>query len=94
MKFILGFVFLSLMTTIVMAAEMSSGAKALGVGKYLLAHGVEILGMLSGIFAGLLSLALLIPGDQPDKFLLKAVGLINKVSNGSKKLEDLFKDKK
>lgn len=47
---------------------------------YITTHFQEILAALGGLLSSLLVIAMLIPGDQPDKFLQSAVDFIVKFS--------------
>lgn len=50
------------------------------IGKFLVEHYQEIIAAIVGLFTAALAIALLIPGDQPDKFLQSAVDFIKKFS--------------
>lgn len=52
----------------------------IGLVQYIMAHYLEIVGAISLAISGLLALAIMIPGEQPDKFLQSIVDLIGKVS--------------
>lgn len=47
---------------------------------FIVAHGLEILGACMLILSGVLGIALVIPGDQPDKFLQGAIDFLKKFS--------------
>lgn len=68
--------------------------KVLELGRLVWEQGPAVLGSLVAIFGGLLAIAVVIPGEQPDKFLGKALELLNKLSRGASKIKISFGDKK
>lgn len=48
---------------------------------FLIAHGLQILGAVTLILSGLLAIALIIPGDQPDNFLQGVLDFLKKFSS-------------
>ena len=77
------------------AAELpGSMSKVMGYASFIWKHGVEILGAVGMVFTGLLAIAVVIPGEQPDKFLAKSLELINKLSRGAGKVKVSFDKKK
>jgi hypothetical protein len=54
--------------------------KVLEVGKWLLANWDVLLASIIGLFSASLALAMIIPGDQPDKFLQGALDFLMKFS--------------
>lgn len=53
---------------------------AIEVGKWLLAHWQEVLLAVQGILTAVIALALIIPGDEPEKTLKKIVDVLTKLS--------------
>ena len=54
--------------------------KLLEIGKWILANYETILGNVSVILAAVIAISLLIPGEQPEKFLQKVLDFIKKFS--------------
>jgi hypothetical protein len=54
--------------------------KVLEIGKWLLANWDVLLASIIGLFSASLALAMIIPGDQPDKFLQGALDFLTKFS--------------
>ena len=48
--------------------------------KFVAEHGLEIVAGVAGLSAALLVIALIIPGEQPDKFLQGVVDFLSKFS--------------
>jgi hypothetical protein len=47
---------------------------------WLMAHGLDVVGALVLLCNAIIAIAVLIPGDQPEKFLQGAVDLLSKIS--------------
>lgn len=54
--------------------------KVLEIGKWLLANYSILITALVGLVSAALAVAMIIPGDQPDKFLQKCVDFLSKFS--------------
>lgn len=61
--------------------------KALEIAKFIIQHGPEIVSAIVAVLSGVIAIALLIPGEQPEKALKKVVALLEKVSAKPKKEE-------
>lgn len=48
--------------------------------KWLMTHGTEIVGAITTLLSGLIAISLLIPGEQPEKFLQSIVDWLSKIS--------------
>ena len=59
--------------------------KLILIGQFFWENGAGILVSASLILGGLLGIAMLIPGEQPDKFLKAVLGVIEKLSIKKKK---------
>lgn len=68
--------------------------QVMAVLNFLWAHSLEIIAALIAVFSGLVTIAVLIPGNQPDAFLAKCLELLNKVSSGAEKIKITFDPKK
>ena len=61
--------------------------KVLEIGQFLVAHGPECVSALVAILSGIIGIAMLVPGEQPEKALKKVVGVLEKFSAKPKKEE-------
>jgi hypothetical protein len=52
----------------------------IGIGKFVMDHGNEILVAVEGMLMGVIGICLLIPGDQPEKALQAIVDFLKKFS--------------
>lgn len=59
-------------------------SKVLAVVQNLLAHGPEYVFLLNGVLMAVIALCLVIPGEQPEKSLQKAVDFLSKFSRKPK----------
>jgi hypothetical protein len=62
--------------------------KVLEVGKWLLANWDVLIASIIGLFSASLALAMIIPGNQPDKFLQGALDFLLKFSRKPVKQEE------
>lgn len=61
--------------------------KALEAAKFAIEHGPEIVAAIVAILSGVIAIAMLIPGEQPEKALLGVVKFLEKFSAKPKKEE-------
>lgn len=54
--------------------------KMMEVGKWLVVHGPELISAISGLCSAMIAIALVIPGDQPEKALQGVVDFLAKFS--------------
>ena len=61
--------------------------KALEIAKFMVAHGPEIVAGVVAICSGIIAIAMMIPGEQPEKALIGVVKFLEKFSAKPKKEE-------
>lgn len=62
--------------------------KILEIGKWLGLHGLDVVDAVGLILTGVIGVALLIPGEQPEKALQAVVDLLKKISRKTKVEEE------